>query len=235
MKRGFIRTLWGKHDNSHPFLARRERVDRNINDIVKSQWNFPFVTYVMGKDNFNFLKNLGFNCILISENPALFDPINHKYRNKLEAIKYAMEVDGYDEMVYLDWDCVLKKQLPSNFWEILGKKEKIQANLQIYRRKKVFWRPIDQRKVPNGGFIYLRDKSIPSQVIKIWEEGGKHDNDEMAWGEYIDGLTGGWKGIDQYWNLFEPSSCNLWVFSAFTREKLSEKEDPCFRHYQGAL
>jgi len=231
MKRGLIRALWG-FCGDHPFLQRKIRVDRNIQEIANSKFKMPFITYVMGTDNFNTLKSMGFDCVLINENPAPFDPINHKYRNKLEAIKYAMEVDGYDEMVYLDWDCAPKRHMDENFWKILNQKEKIQANLQFYRRPKAFWRNDDQRKISNGGFLYLRDKTIPSKVIKIWEEVGKPDNDEIAWTKYIDDLNGGWVGTEKYFKLFEPLVCGLWHFSLYTKEESNRKE-AYFIHSQG--
>jgi hypothetical protein len=232
MKNGFIRALWGIHGEEHRFLKRRDRVDKNILNISRSLFNSQFVSYVLGEENYRFLKYFGFNCVLVDKEPYLFDPIKHKYRNKLEIIKYAMENDKYDEIVYLDWDCVPLKMMDDNFWNILRKKEKIQANLQIYKRRKVKWRE-DKRKVPNGGFIYIRDKTIPSEVIKLWEELGKEDNDEPAWAKYIDNYCGTWIGIEKYWNLFEPMVCNLWMYSVYPDE-LINKKDLYFKHFQGA-
>ena len=132
MKRGFIRALWGVHQRDHRITRRRFRVDKNVKFIVNSKFNAPFLTYIMGEENLVNMRSLGFNCKMIDKNPAPFDLIKHQYRNKLEIIKYAMEEDGYDEIVYMDWDCFPQKSLVRNFWEELGKKESFQANLQMY-------------------------------------------------------------------------------------------------------
>jgi len=232
MKKGFIRALWGIHDRGHRITRRRFRVDRNIKTIMNSKYNIPFVVYVMGKENFEAIRELGFVCRLINDDPAPFDLVKHQYRHKLEVIKYAMEEDGYDELVYMDWDCFPKKNLPPDFWQELGKKEVFQANLQLYHRRKAHWRKRELRKVPNGGFIYLRDKTLPQKAINWWEKLGMGDNDEPAWARLTDEMVGGWKGVEKYWDLFEPMFCNLHKSSPYTTEQLKSK-NVCFLHYQG--
>lgn len=254
MKRALIRALWGiyKKDEKHPeiintlsqkhcdltvsrYLSRRNKMDRDMYKIWRNKLNDPFIVYVFGKENFEKVKTFGFNAVLINENPAPFNLITETYRNKLEIIKYAMEVDGYDEIVYMDWDTIPTKKLLPNFWDILGKKEVFQANLQTYCRRKCPWRRSgDFRKVPNGGFIYIRDKSIPSKVISYWEElclkKIQSDNDEPAFAMLTDNMVGGWKGIDLYWKLFEPEVCNLYKSSSFPKEQIAQK-NICFMHY----
>ena len=232
MKRGFIRALWGVHQRDHRITRRRFRVDKNVKFIVNSKFNAPFLTYIMGEENLVNMRSLGFNCKMIDKNPAPFDLIKHQYRNKLEIIKYAMEEDGYDEIVYMDWDCFPQKSLVRNFWEELGKKESFQANLQMYHRRKAHWRNKELRKVPNGGFLYIRDKSLPNRAIKFWEELGSGDNDEPAWAKLTDEMTGGWQGVEKYWELYEPMFCNLHRSSPYSEEELNSK-DLCFIHYQG--
>ena len=240
MKRTFMRCIWGSYkieDPSASFhsdrkMARRAKVDEDIKSIQVNKFNEPFVVYVFGKDNFDKMKLLGFDCVLADSNPAPYDPLQFVYRNKLELIKYAMEVDGYDEIIYLDWDCRPKKKLPINYWDEFQKKESIQACLQQYRRRKCLWRgENDVRKVPNGGFVYLRDKTIPSKVIKIWET-MPQDNDEPAWALFIDKMMGGWKGMDEFWKHYETPFCNLHKMSPHPPELLKSK-DLCFIHYQG--
>ena len=232
MKRGFIRGVWGIHEKTHRILERRFRTDNDIQTIKKNQFNEPFVTYIFGEDNYKGLTSEGFDCKLLLKEPQAFDLVKYQFRNKLEMLKYAMEEDGYDEIVYLDWDCVPQKKIPSDFWDQLGKKEPFQACLQLYHRKKCHWRPDELRKVPNGGFIYIRDKSIPSEAIKLWEETGKNDSDEIAWAKMTDNWVGGWQGSDRYWDLFEPMFCNIHKNSPHSKEKL-ETKDVCFIHYQG--
>jgi len=232
MKCGFIRAVWGVYDDSHRITRRRSRIDNDIDTILSCQYSEPFVTYVMGKDNFNRMMDRGVkNCVLLTDDPAPFDLVKHQYRHKMEIIRHAMEVDGYNELVYLDWDCVPQKPLPDNFWDELKKKDVFQATLQIYRRKKCHWRLEEQRKVPNGGFIYLRDKSLPAEAIRWWEKLGKPDNDEPAWARLTDEMMGGWD-IEEYWNRFEIMFCNLHRSSPYSKEKMKQK-NVCFIHYQG--
>lgn len=240
MKRAFIRCVWGAYKLDVPptgfhadrKLERRSKLDIDIDIILKNKFNEPFVVYVFGKDNFDKMKGFGFDCVLASTNPAPFDQINFVYRNKMELIKYAMESDGYDEITYLDWDCVPQKKLPENYWEEMSKRAPIQACLQQYRRRKCLWRlDGDVRKVPNGGFVYIRDKILPSKAIEIWDT-MKQDNDEPAWAKLIDDLMGGWKGMDEFWKSYETLFCNLHKMSPFTSEQLNSK-NVCFKHFQG--
>jgi len=231
MKRVFMRALWGIYDNSHRILQRRERTDKHIQNALINQNDFEFITYVFGEDNYKYLTSLGVkNCILIDKNPAPYDLLTEQYRHKLEAIRYAMEVDGYDEMIHLDWDCYPVKKLPSNFWDVMGKREAFQSCLFRFKRMKCPWRSIDRTVVPNGGFVYMRDKSYPSKVIKIWEEKLKGPSAEPPMAMFVDDLMGGWKGLDAYWDLYESDFCKLKSGSPHTKEHMMQK-DICFIHY----
>jgi hypothetical protein len=182
---------------------------------------------------------------MISEEPSLWDMKTELYRHKLEVLRCAM--DDYDEIVYLDWDCIPQKTITDEVWDILGKKESFQANLQLYKTKKCLWRKTDQRKTCNGGFIYIRDRIVPHRLIKNWgffkyftDEQKKNRearglglrqreksliyDDEPSMSDYVDNAMGEWKGLDAYWNMFEPSICNLRSKSAFDAEKLSTKD-----------
>ena len=244
MKRTFIRCVWGAYSSNQELkdeaakiwkgvdkLERRSKIDSDIQLIQDNKFNEPFIVYVYGKDNYDKMKSLGLDCALVDPNPAPFDQVKYVYRHKLELIKYAMEADGYDEIIYLDWDCIPQKKLPDNFWDEFQKKGSIQACLQQYRRRKCLWRQDDVRKVPNGGFVYLRDKTIPSQVIKIWET-MPQDNDEPAWAKFIDNMMGGWKGMDEFWKTYETPFCNLHRMSPYPIDLLKSK-DLCFIHFQG--
>lgn len=234
MKRGFIRGLWGIYDTSNRIVARRSKIDVNIDTIKNCKFNEPFKVYVFGKDNYNAIRNLGFDAVLINDSPFIYDLVEYQYRHKLELIKHAMEVDGYDEMVYLDWDCIPQKKLPNDFWDKCYLKEPFQACLQTYRRPKCAWRPVDSRKVPNGGFLYIRDKEFPSKAIKIWETETKQANDELAYAKAVDGMIGGWNDSDKcmkiYWDKYETNYCNLVRGSSYPREMTATK-DVHFIHY----
>lgn len=226
-----MRAFWGTDDKSHRILKRKYRVRNNIKRLLKNPFNKPFVTYVFGRDNYNELVKLGCDCILLSEEPFMFDLVKYQYRHKLEAIRWAFENEGVDELVHFDWDCYPCKKLPQDFWEVLGKKEAFQANLILYHRKKATWRKIDRRKIPNGGFVYIRNKQYPSDLIKVWET-MISPSAEPAMAKFTDNLMGGWQGVDKYWDLFEPDFCNLHHSSPFTKEQLKSKNH-CFTHYQG--
>ena len=232
MKQKFIRGLWGIYDNSNKILQRRYRMDQDIQRILDNKFNTEFMTYVMGKENQRMLKEKGIESILIWDEPFKFDLVKHQYRHKLEIINHAMHNDNIEELIFLDWDCVPQKNVPDDFWGQMNKREKIQACLQSYRRRKCHWRQTDLRKVPNGGFVYLRDKDLATDSIEWWDKLGRQDNDEPSWAKMIDEMCGGWPGIDYYWEHFEAMFCNLWRDSAFDKNRLKEK-DQCFVHYQG--
>ena len=230
-----MRAYWGVYDSSHRITHRKKRVDKNILRILKSNFKYPFVTYVFGKDNFDYLKSLGFECELIHPEPTMFDAIKYQYRHKLEALKYAFEVDKCTELVHLDWDCVPQKNIDNNFWLRLEKKEYFQANLIQYHRIKAPWRgEMDTRKIPNGGFLYISNPETPKDLIKMWEI-KKGPSAEPAMARYCDKITDGWKGKDVYWDLFEPEVVNLNRCSVFLGDPKNQLKDVYFIHYQGEL
>ena len=232
MKRGFIRCVWGIYDNTHRITARRQKIDGDIKRIKECKFNEPFKVYVYGQDNFDRLKN-DFDCIMVDACPNPFDLIKYQYRHKLELIKYAMEVDGYDEVVYMDWDCVPQKKLPDDFWGKCSQRGVIQGCLQQYRRIKCTWRKTDRRKVLNGGFLYIRDKTIPNEIIEIWKT-MPQDNDEPAIARYLDKLLGTWDNsercLKEVWDTYETPFCVLWNSYPWTKEKI-ETKDKCFIHF----
>jgi len=231
VKRGFIRALWGIHDKSHRILARRFRTDLDMTRIKNCEFNEPFMTYVMGKENYDAFSETGFECKLVTEEPQAFDLVAYQFRNKLEIIKYAFENDGYDELVYMDWDCVPQKKISDDFWEVLGQGERFRACLQIYHRRKCHWRKRDMRKVPNGGLMYIRGKEVIDEAIDWWEATGKNDSDEIAWAKLTDQWADGFD-TDEFWDRFEMPFGNLHKGSPHPKERL-EAKDICFIHYQG--
>jgi len=232
MKRGFIRLMFG--DCSKNYI--RTDIDRSI----KTEHTPEFVTYVFGDDNYKFAKEINVNPILISHNPVEKDLEKYLFWHKLEAYRYAMEEDGYDEIVFLDWDCLPTRPLPSDFWEVLGKKEKIQGCAYTLRRRMSVWRGGVRDGISgkngacqgiNAGFLYMRDKTVPSALLKIWESGVALNqiNDEAQISYYIDQMMGGWVGLEKWWDLFEPEWCNLEKKMSYPIEKLNTK-NICFIH-----
>jgi hypothetical protein len=178
------------------------------------------------------VEDMGFECRLLDKKPLPFDALKAQYRHKLEALKYAFEEDGVDELVHMDWDVFPTKPMPDNFWEVLGQKDEIQTCLQQYKRKKATWRgKKDIRKISNGGFVYIRNKDIPEEIIKIWDK-KPGPSMEPAMSRFIDNHMDGWKGIEHYWEHYEPDFCKLHKDSCFIKDKTKEK-NVCLVHYQG--
>jgi hypothetical protein len=239
MKRAFIRALWGntnlKSDGAVNVGARRKKVDEEIDIILSNPNTVPFTTYVFGEENLQHLISRGLNdngysCFLINKSPVAYDLQKEFWRHKLDVFQSAMQ--DYDEIVYLDWDCVPFKPIFKDVWDRLNKKESIQANLQFYRNKKCLWRNVDWRKTSNGGFVYMRDKGIPLKLIEIWESFDLNNRfwDEICISKLTDDMMGGWSGAEKYWELFEPEVCNLKKNSVFNEEQILSK-DFCFFHY----
>lgn len=231
MKCGFIRTLWGRYDHQNELISKyRGRVDRDISKIIKNKYEPKFTVFVMGKDNFNYLSQMGLNCVLVNEEPYVWNNVKRNWLNKIECMKFAMEQSGYDEIVYLDWDCVAFRAIPDNFWDVLNQKESIQTAL--YRcpiNILNFRKGSDNKKPSAGGFVYIRDKTIPSKLLKL-ENSGMSNKwlDEVYYASLIDEMSGGWKGERYYWEHFEPE----WIkaeHSVFDKHPDLNKK-PCFVH-----
>jgi len=242
MKRAFIRALWGvttekwngaleeefKIPKDNLFVKSRNKTERIIKDRMQDKFTVPFVTYVMGKDNYDCLINMGLkDVVLVDERPVIYSPLNKRvWWHKLDILKYAMQEDGYDEIVYLDWDCFLVKELNSDFWEELGRKEHFQACLAQYQRGNIITeRDKGNNTVPNGGFVYIRGKEVPEKIISFRDKGSNKYLDEAAYARYLDDICGGWIGVQEYASKFEPSVCR------HKRGIIPKNEDEyCFFH-----
>lgn len=250
MSKSFIRGVWGDINLSG---IRGGKIRKDIDAIKANPYCSitDFVVYVFGKENYDLLKSEGFVCKLISEESVVYDMKERLYRHKLDILKSAME--DFDEIVFLDWDCVPIKPLPHDFWGKLNNKAPFQANLFQYRTKKCLWRNADWRKVCNGGFLYLRDKKIADDFIdnynnlsllvdnimatrKItfddlrFREKALIFDDEPSFSKWIDDYSDGWKGEEHYWDNFEPDFCNLKKKSVYQDYKL-ESKPCCFMHW----
>ena len=233
MKRGFIRGLWGIHTQETEIMERRYKIDNDIKIVGLNKIEMPFVTYVFGTKNYDYLVKRGFECKLVDKEPLLWDHSDrkiHYYGYKLKVLVEAMK--DYDEIVFLDWDCLLAKPLPQDFWEVLGRKSSIQAILRAYKKRKYGLREKDKRKRPCASFIYLRDKKIADQMYNYWLE-NKQMAEEQVMAKTMDDLMGGWKGVDKYWELFEPDffvlGKNAVPFNCFSLDLLKTK-NRCFIH-----
>ena len=219
MTRGFIRCLWGAgesyatedflkkieqsdlpYDRIIKSMIRRDKIDKDISHCIREKLMEPFVTYVFGKDNFDYIKSLNLECELIDEDPYVYQNSRHK----LEALKYAMQ--DFDEIVFMDWDTKPCKKMDENFWNILNKKGVIQSSLWHFRTPKINYREnyMDNKNIPAGAFIYIRDKTIPCKLIDAWSELGNKWSPEPSLAKVTDDMMGKWKDIYEYWKLYEP-------------------------------
>lgn len=224
----FIRAIWGRYDRSHPLLERRYKIDIDIERIQKNPFNEPFKTFIFGQENYDLMIAKGFDCILVDADPTPYDPIKFVYRHKLELIKYAMQ--HHPEIVYLDWDCTPTKKLPEDFWTELNKRAPIQFCLEGYKRPKCGWRKFDQNIVPNGGWLYCRDRAIITECIELWNL-NPQDNDEPSFAQYVDNQIGGWNKAskDLFWAKYESMYCILKRKSVYDAT-LNNNKPHCFYH-----
>ena len=233
MKRGFVRALWGIYDHQGRRLyKRRTKMDYDIKVLTHNKYSEPFITFVFGEDNYKYLtEEVGLNpstVRLADKRPIVWDIDKEGMRHKTEAFKLGME--EFDEMVFLDFDTQPIKPLPLDFWEVLAKKERIQAILRCYKKRKISWREQDCNRIPCASFVYIRDKTVPASLIKTWEEMGRPWSEEICMVKYMEGLVGGWQGIDKYWELFEPDFFVLGEGQVYSHEKLATKNH-CFSHF----
>ena len=248
MKRSFVRAIWGDMSTNG---IRKGKLCNDIKLIKDNPYTEPFVVYVFGQDNYKQLMLDEWDCRLIDENSVRYDMKTHLYRHKLDVLYEAMQ--EFDEIVFLDWDVRPTAKLPDDFWETMKEKAVFQANLFQYRTKKCLWRKDDWRKVCNGGFLYMRDPKVPKDFINNydklseWVAKKKEErescgkklrfreealmfDDEPSITKWVDDYMGGWKGVDEYWKMFEPDFCNLKKKSAFSKELLDTKRE-CFVHW----
>jgi hypothetical protein len=233
MKRGFIRTLWGIKNRTERRLKRRDKMDGDIKFLSLNKYDKTDMVYVFGEDNYKYLVDLGFKCRLLTKEPCAWDMEKEQYRHKLEVF-YRASLD-FEEFIFLDWDCMPIKELPLDFWEGFYKKQTFQAALSQYKRPRINFRETEKRKVPCASFVYIRDKHIPKELISLWEKSDNNDRmfEENIMARYTDNFTGGWKGIEVYWDLFEPiyftSPLKIGWEQFIPKEKLVTK-NICFQH-----
>lgn len=228
VNRGFVRTLWGVYGKEKR-LKHRIGLDDHFQCLKLNPYEQPFTALVFGEDNYKQLVDMGFNCQIVDKRPVVWDMNKEQFRHKLEALKLGTQL--HDEIVYLDWDTQPTKPLPNDFWDVLGRKEPIQASLRQYFQPRVSWRHEDRRKAPCAAFIYIRDKQIPEDLIRIWEELGRPWTEEMVLMKYIDNRMGGWKGVDEYWQKFEPEFFHLGGGCQVYPEEVTGAKKKCFDHF----
>ena len=138
--------------------------------------------------------------------------VHHPYgvsiwRHKLEVL--AAGLKEAEAVCWLDWDCRLLRELPTDWWGQMAKGAAFQAALSCYKKPKCHWRPgpwgdASRNVVPCGSFVYCRDATIINRLLEIQNE---HQDwyDETVYAYWVDEACGGWPGIDEYHRLgFQP-------------------------------
>ena len=167
----FIRILWG-----------------NFNDI-KLQPLYNETVYVWGLDNHKKLIDLGYKCVLMSNENTIHDNENTKFLHKLIGLKEASL--NHDKFIFMDWDVEIERELDDEFFSEFDGKEflmptysypneylsltdklldigaKNWTNQQIIEMERYGWREEDIIVLPNAGFIFCADKFIPSRLLEI--------------------------------------------------------------------
>jgi hypothetical protein len=229
MNRSFIRGVWGIYDKDGSLgkpYSRRTKIDNDIALAKLNPYESKFRVYIFGEENYKRVTDMGYDTVLIDKKPICWDMKKEQYRHKIEIWKYGLM--DFDQVVFLDWDCVPVQPIPKNFWDILEKGPKIQATLYMYRLRRLSSRTHDERKLSASTFVYMREKNISEEIIKVWESMGRPWQEEVALSQYIDNLDGGWKGIENY-KKYEPagfhSLFHLYKDFSFLKERL-----PIFYH-----
>jgi len=239
IRRGFVRALWGKYISIN---ERKEKQMRRRVCLDTDMWLMKFnkyekeidpITFVFGEDNYKHMIDMGYKAIMLDKRPHVWDSKDCSvFRHKLEAFRAATEY--FDEFIFLDLDCLQIKPLPANFWEEHYKKGPMQASLMGYKRRKAKWRKECSRLVPCACYVYIRDPQIPHELIKIWEQDGNSEfTEETIMAMYLDKISGGWQGLDYYWDRFEPE---FYVFEngdwrTVNDTKRIDKDKICFQHF----
>jgi hypothetical protein len=150
------------------------------------------IVYVWGENNDKFLRSRGFKTrIVTDDDPCKIDHKNSLIR-KLIAIKMAL--DEFHEIMFIDWDCYILRELDDSFYKYISDKPtqiplyahlsnpidgieefyvncepehvefKNEANRYIL---KYSWKSDDMCILPNFGFFYSREISIGRELLRI--------------------------------------------------------------------
>lgn len=204
IKKAFVRGIWGVYDIDKTlgrWYSRRTKIDNDIRLAKINSYAPKCKVYVFGEDNCKKIIDMGFDAVMVDKKPFCWDMEKEQYRHKIEVWKCGLQ--EFDEIVFLDWDCVPCAPIPNDFWDVLGSGEKIRATIFMYKLKRVFFRNNDARKVSSSTFVYMREKETAEELIKVWEKIGRPWQEEIALSKYMDELNGGWKGIDDYRQKYE--------------------------------
>ena len=196
MNSSFIHGLWGIYSTKNHWWTRLSKCEKDINFHLLNPYRAKTTVYIFGEENYKRTSDLGLTCKLIDKKPIVWDMEKEQYRHKMEIWKAGLE--DFDSVVFLDWDCIPLKPIPTDFWDVMNQGEPIKTPIYMYHRKHVNRPPNDNRKVSSASFVYIRGKEHADGMIKLWEESGRPWKEEVILSHYIDILSGEWKGVDNY-------------------------------------
>ena len=219
----FIRAYWGDLSSFN---------GRHLKEIVhiSSTSKLNDYVYVWGTGNYEYIKSLGFECKYMGEFEYDYLKNSDIYMlPKLWAIQSG--VSTFNEVVFLDWDCLQKRELDDNFYQLLRSRDNIQMPLYVYPntyKEQVYkeWMDIpvkekqyiekqyegltkfnytweDSFVTPNAGFIYCSDCDSINSLVGIIEQNNDINIaiEEMGFLEYTKQYC---KDIKEYSLRFEP-------------------------------
>jgi hypothetical protein len=201
MKYTFAHVVWGiypketGYEDTHWF-QRRTKIDNDVRLYQRNPYTPKSVEFIYGEENYKRMVDLGFDCRLVDKRPIAFNMETEQYAHKLFGWQYALQ--EFDACVFLDFDCIACQPIPSDFWDVINEGEPVKAALYIYHLRRVNRPPNDYRKVSSATMVYLRGKEHADGIIQKWLDMGKPWKEEYPLSTYIDGLGGGWKGVENY-------------------------------------
>ena len=198
------------------------KVIRDMQLALVNPYEPPITIYVFGNENYTRTIDLGFKDVrLIDSKSSVWDMKTQMYRHKIEIWHQALK--DYDEIVFLDWDCIPATTIPLNFWDVMGKGPNLKGALYAYHNRKVNWRLEAQRTVIAATFLYFRGKTITQEIIDLWEKLGKPWSEEALLMRYWDEINGGWKGSNYYADHgFEPLYHTL--YRSYSKEFIKSRK-----------
>ncbi len=227
-----IRCLWGKQ--THQFKEKNlkfyheECIIAKSNDETHQLKNQ--IVFVWDEVNRELMEQIEYPYYYMGDSSELETEFNFIY--KLYALKKAMEL--YDEILFLDWDFLITKQLDNNFFKLLKSRWDIQIPLYFYPKELINlfktmsledksisnyynnlydqiinhceWRFNDGYVIPNAGFIYCRDKRFFDNLLNTQKNYKIRTNiEEICIAKYLnDKIT----NIDEYIEKIEPLVCH---------------------------
>lgn len=226
---GHIKALWGILDHQgRRLFMRRTKIANDVRATALNIYAPPYKTFVFGEDNEKFLHDEGFtDTVLIDKRPICWDMDKQQFRHKFEVFKVASEM--YDRFVFTDWDMMFIHPIPDNFWDVLATKEKLQAIMGRYKRRKVFWRKNLQQYIPSGSFIYIHGKEIPLELIQVWKDLGEIWSEEVVICKWCENHMNNQLDLNEYWKRYEPMYFQLRQ-DIYTKEQMAQKT-PIVQHF----